>query len=153
MQTLSRRASTLADTTALAQCLAPHLQAGDWVFLEGPLGAGKTYFAGALAHALGVPESTPMPSPTFGLVHEVHDGRVPIRHADLYRLEHARDVHELGLQENETEVLYLMEWSHRFFPSRDGLLIRIDVNGTERTFHVESLGKRGNEIIQGMGSF
>ncbi|MGH0038487.1 MAG: tRNA (adenosine(37)-N6)-threonylcarbamoyltransferase complex ATPase subunit type 1 TsaE, partial [Myxococcota bacterium] len=79
-------------TRHLGAALGARLVPGDVVWLEGELGAGKTFFARGLLRALGVSEAIPVTSPTFALVHE-HEGRVPIRHLDLYRL---GDVDERG---------------------------------------------------------
>ncbi|UCH28728.1 MAG: tRNA (adenosine(37)-N6)-threonylcarbamoyltransferase complex ATPase subunit type 1 TsaE [Myxococcales bacterium] len=74
-----------AATLALARSLASVLRGGDVVGLEGGLGAGKTTFARGAVHGLGVPEETAVTSPTFALLHQ-YQGRLPIGHADLYRL-------------------------------------------------------------------
>lgn len=98
-------------TRALADQIGALLQAGDLVFLSGPLGAGKTTFAQQLALALGVPE--PVSSPTFVLINE-YVGRVPLLHCDAYRLE-GLDFEELadaGLEDlvSRTDAVRLVEW-------------------------------------------
>lgn len=80
-QTVS--ASTAA-TAALARGLAPRLQVGDVLLLEGDLGAGKTTFARALCGALGV--EGPVTSPTFGVAHRYDSPAGRIAHLDLHRL-------------------------------------------------------------------
>ena len=82
-------ARSLVDTHAVAGALAALVRPGDVVVLAGEMGAGKTAFAQAFAAALGVTE--PVTSPTYTLVHTYDTGRVPVHHADLYRLgSHAR---------------------------------------------------------------
>lgn len=114
MITLTFTLSDEDQTRALAWRLAQVLRPGDLLILEGPLGAGKTLLAGALVHALGVPEDEPVASPTFALVHE-YEGRFPVLHADLYRLGSPEEVAELGFDERrEQGAVALVEWGVRF---------------------------------------
>ena len=90
---------------ALAGCLRPH----DTVVLTGELGAGKTTLVQGIARGLGAAEH--VASPTFTLVREYTSGRVPVAHADLYRLEREQDVIDLALDELEGgERVLLVEW-------------------------------------------
>ena len=111
------RLSGEADTARLGSLLAECLRPGDLVLLEGDLGAGKTTLARHIIHALGVPESEPVTSPTFALIHEFN-GRVPVLHADLYRLSQDADLIELGLGEALERAVALVEWGE----GRGGLL-------------------------------
>ncbi|HEX7478015.1 MAG TPA: tRNA (adenosine(37)-N6)-threonylcarbamoyltransferase complex ATPase subunit type 1 TsaE [Polyangiales bacterium] len=105
---------TRADTRRLGGLLACCLRPGDLVVLEGDLGAGKTFLVRAIARALGVPASVPVTSPTFELVHEL-PGRVPIVHADLYRLADSDSLEELGLGSRiGADAVVLVEWGDRF---------------------------------------
>lgn len=118
-------------TIQLARRLAPHIQASDLILLEGDLGAGKTFFARALCRALGVPPSLAVTSPTFTLVHE-YDGRLPIAHADLYRLRDPAELPELGLRERRAEgVVLLVEWGGPYLGALggDGLRIALKLSG------------------------
>lgn len=112
--TVRRDLPDAAATTAMAQALAPVLARGDAVFLEGPLGAGKTHFARAVIQArlaeLGLYED--VPSPTFTLV-QTYPTDPPIWHADLYRLSDVEEVYELGLDEGLAEGVALIEWPDR----------------------------------------
>jgi len=94
---------------ALGEALAP----GDLVALMGPLGAGKTTFTQGIATGLGVPPERHVASPTFALVNE-HPGRVPLVHADLYRLKDEAELVELGLEEDAHAVVRVVEWADKF---------------------------------------
>ena len=84
-----------AETEAVAARLASSLRPGDVVLVSGELGAGKTTFVRGAARALGV--GVPVTSPTFTIARRYEDGRVPISHLDLYRLD--------GLDGEEPELL------------------------------------------------
>lgn len=105
-----------ADTTALAQRLAPCLLQGDIVLLQGDLGSGKTHFARALIRArLGEHgAATEIPSPSFTLVqtYDAPDGA--LWHADLYRLSDPQEVLELGLDAAFDDAICLIEWPERW---------------------------------------
>jgi tRNA threonylcarbamoyladenosine biosynthesis protein TsaE len=84
------------------------------VLLIGNLGAGKTTMAKGMVRGLGAAEPDEVSSPTFTLIHEYGtDGRV--YHIDLYRLDEAREVATLGLDEIfDREAVVLIEWGERF---------------------------------------
>jgi len=106
-------AATAAETQAIAERLGRLLAAGDVLALTGPLGAGKTTFVQGLARGLDVPPDRHVASPTFALVNE-HPGRVPLVHADLYRIEHERELAELGLIDAFDRAAVAIEWLDRF---------------------------------------
>ncbi len=97
-----------AATAALGARIAGGLAVGDLVTLEGDLGAGKTTLARAILRGLGVAED--VPSPTFTLVQHYETPRLAVRHVDLYRVEDAREIDELGLDEALDEGAVLVEW-------------------------------------------
>lgn len=78
-------ANNLAETQAIATQLAQLVTAGTIILLEGNLGSGKTTFMQAFGLALGI--RTTIASPTFTLIDEYTEGRLPLYHIDLYRLE------------------------------------------------------------------
>src|SRR5207247_8912528 len=86
-----------SETWARADKPARTLEPGGLVLLHGDLGGGKTVFVRGLAAGLGVdPDS--VTSPTFGLVQQ-YRGQIPLVHADLYRLDGAAAVDDLGLED------------------------------------------------------
>ena len=106
---LQLRASSLADTHAIAAAIAGLSRTGDLVVLAGEMGAGKTAFAKGFGAALGVTE--PITSPTFTLVHSYDAGRITLHHADIYRLSTHHEVADLALAELlEYDGIVLLEW-------------------------------------------
>lgn len=89
--------------------LAGQLRAGDLVTLTGPLGAGKTVLAKAIIASLGF--AGDVSSPTFAIIHEYDEPgmRLPVVHADLYRLDDPQELEELGLFDHDDGVV-LVEW-------------------------------------------
>ena len=98
---------------ALGEALGRALEPGDVVFLTGDLGAGKTCFTGGVAAGLG--DAGPVTSPTFQIMC-VHDaGRMPLFHFDLYRLESADQLEDVGVFEAlEDNGACLIEWAEMF---------------------------------------
>lgn len=138
-------------TIHLAERLAPALQPGDLVVLEGDLGAGKTFFSRALCRALGVPPSIPVTSPTFTLIHE-YDGRLPIRHADLYRLHGPEELGPLGLREQRADgALLLVEWGTPYVDALggDALVLSFAISPAgERSARPRGTGPRGDALAR-----
>lgn len=101
-----------AETQSVARVLAQTLSAGAVVLLQGDLGAGKTAFVRGLATGLGI-DADEVSSPTFTIVQEYRGGRLPLFHADLYRLGSA-EVDDLGLDElGADEGVVAIEWAER----------------------------------------
>ena len=101
-----------SETEALGARLAATLTPGSVVYLTGELGAGKTALARGIARGLGAP-AREVASPTFALLHEYagNDGRIVLRHLDLYRLaDEARELVPLGLPESVGGAPVCVEW-------------------------------------------
>jgi tRNA threonylcarbamoyladenosine biosynthesis protein TsaE len=97
----------------LGRRLAGELPPRGVVLLIGNLGAGKTTLAKGIVSGLGAAEPDQVTSPTFTLIHEYGEGRA--YHIDLYRLEEARQVESLGLEELfDRDAMVLIEWGERF---------------------------------------
>lgn len=97
------------ETIALGERMAAYLRPCDVVVLNGDLGAGKTTFTKGIAKGLGIKEI--IKSPTFTIIHEYQDGRIPLYHMDAYRLENG-GAEDLGLDEYfDGDGVSVVEWA------------------------------------------
>jgi len=102
------------ETIAAGERLAHALPSRAVVLLIGNLGAGKTTLAKGIVKGLGAADPDEVSSPTFTLIHE-YGTKPKVYHIDLYRLEHAREVQTLGLDEIfDRNAVVLIEWGERF---------------------------------------
>lgn len=109
---LSLHSHSPGETMRFGQDLVKHLKRGDIVLLQGDLGAGKTTLAKGVARALGV-DPRSVTSPTFVLMH-YYEGRWPLYHFDLYRLEDPAAVESVEYDEFfYGDGLSLVEWPER----------------------------------------
>jgi tRNA threonylcarbamoyladenosine biosynthesis protein TsaE len=126
------------DTRRLAATVAEALRVGDVVSLTGELGAGKTCFVQGAAAALGVTER--VTSPTF-LLRRDYEGRVPIVHLDVYRLNTLQEASELGLDEAGEAVTFI-EWGDAMQPLLPAAHLEIEF----RTARDEPVSDTGDEV-------
>lgn len=118
------------ETFALGTRVAKTLQPGTFVLLHGDLGAGKTAFVRGMAAGLGAnPED--VSSPTFVLIQQ-YKGRTPLVHVDLYRLDRAAAVDDLGLEELVSGAVVAIEWAERLpRPLEGSVTVKIDDLGND----------------------
>lgn len=110
-----------AEMQALGREMAVGLEGGEIIGMVGDLGAGKTHLAQGILEGLGA--SNPAASPTFSLVHEHIDGRLPVAHFDFYRMKSAEEAWGMGWDEYlQSGSVLLVEWADRF----DGALMPED---------------------------
>ncbi len=104
---------TEEEMRAFGKELAGTLHAGDWVSIDGPLGAGKTVMFAGILQGLGF--SGEVASPSYAIVHQYEPPEVSIAvaHADLYRLDGVADLEELGLADERSDRITLVEWAGR----------------------------------------
>lgn len=135
------RTASEADTIALGRDIACRLPRRAVVLLIGNLGAGKTTLAKGIVEGLGAASPDEVSSPTFTLIHEYGNGRV--YHIDLYRIEEARELATLGLDELfDREAVILIEWGERFPQLMPAERIEIRLRSTddeEREIEIRTL--------------
>jgi tRNA threonylcarbamoyladenosine biosynthesis protein TsaE len=111
------RTTSAADTHAVGRGIATVLCLGDVLVLTGDLGAGKTVLAQGIAAGLGVTDR--VVSPTFALARR-YEGRVPLHHLDVYRLDRVQEAIDLGLEELLDDGVVVIEWGegvHELLPA------------------------------------
>ncbi len=100
------------DTFDLGKKLGADAKPGQIVCIDGDLGVGKTVFNKGFAEGLGVGED--VVSPTFTIIHEYTDGRLPMYHFDVYRIGHPDEMYDIGYEEYfYGDGVCLVEWSSR----------------------------------------
>ena len=130
------------ETYALAKRIADTLQGGEVILLNGDLGAGKTTFTKGLAKALGIEDE--VTSPTFTILNVYEDGRLKLNHLDMYRVDSADELAELGIEDCfDDESVTVIEWNK--FERFDGKVIEIDITPTGENERVFDVTKRENK--------
>lgn len=120
------------ETVRAAEEFAKNLSAGDVILYSGEMGAGKTHFTKGIARYLGIADV--VGSPTFALVNEYTDGRLPLFHFDLFRINSFDDLYAIGFFDYLSRGgILAVEWSENIPGLADEL---------ERVWEVELL-KRG----------
>lgn len=120
----------IAATQTLATRIAARLRPGDVLALEGTLGVGKTTLARELLRALG--HEGEVPSPSFTII-ETYDPpavRLPVVHADFYRLEDPAEAEEIGLDDYRHGAVLIAEWPDHaggFGHEADCLTLRLEI--------------------------
>ena len=110
MKRITVQTSSEAETKELGRALGSNLRQGDILALTGDLGAGKTHFTMGVAKSLQITDY--ITSPTFTIVNEYRNGRLPLFHFDAYRLGDSEELMEIGFEEYMTAGgVILIEWA------------------------------------------
>jgi len=138
------------ETKALAKRLADQLKPGMTLLLEGQLGAGKTTFTKGIAEALGI--SRAVKSPTYTLIKEYTDGKFPLYHMDLYRLEDSED-EDLGLDDYfYGEGITVVEWGSFMKEDLPEEFIAVSINTSDnlndREIKFSAQGDQYREVLE-----
>ena len=100
------------ETFELGRRMGERAQAGQIICLEGDLGVGKTVFTQGFAEGLGIRE--PVNSPTFTILQQYEEGRLPLYHFDVYRIGDVEEMEEIGYEDCfYGEGVCLIEWPSR----------------------------------------
>ncbi len=146
--TLTNRDATIA----LGKKIGQQLVAGDVLVLDGDVGAGKTTFTKGLAAGLEIPDI--IKSPTFTIIHEYQDGRLPLYHMDAYRLENG-GAEDLGLEEYfDGDGVSVVEWAEFVEDELPADFLAIHFKRTDddntRILEFEPYGQHFDQIVKSM---
>lgn len=142
--------SSPRETDSFGQAIGTALRGGDVLALAGDLGAGKTALVRGIVAGLGGPVAS-VTSPTFILMHE-YQGRIPLIHLDLYRLQRAAEAEAIGISACfSQEAVTAIEWADRFpdlLPA-DRLDVQlIHRTRTTRIAHLEARGTGARSLLR-----
>lgn len=137
----------------LGACLADNAQPHDLLLLNGDLGAGKTTMTQGLGRALGI--RRPVKSPTFTIVREYREAKMPLFHMDFYRLE-SDDLSSIDLNAYLAEPgLVVIEWPQLIMKDLPDEYLQLiitrvddDWNSTKRVVEFEAHGKRNEAWVK-----
>ena len=140
-------------TAELAKNFAKILKKGDIVFFHGEIGVGKTTFIRYLVNFFQIKnhlDLTEVTSPTFNLVNEYDVGIFTIQHYDFYRLTNSDETKNIGLLEDQKDILTLVEWPEKIDSKIDNkidLFFKYGEDMNKRFLSIKGLSKKKlNEI-------
>lgn len=141
---------SVEDTQKLAKFLAKFLEEEDVILLDGDLGAGKTTFTQSLAKALGIEEV--VNSPTFSIVNEYEFNKGVLYHFDLYRIEEAEELFDIGFEEYFLkEGIIIIEWAEKFINEIPQPWLKIYITKEDensRIFKITGIGNKWEMFLE-----
>ncbi|MGZ3665085.1 MAG: tRNA (adenosine(37)-N6)-threonylcarbamoyltransferase complex ATPase subunit type 1 TsaE [Ktedonobacterales bacterium] len=149
------RSASLEETQRLGMLLGALARAGDVILLDGDLGAGKTAFTQGIGLGLGV--AATINSPTFTILKE-YQGRLPLYHFDLYRIDDPDEIASLGFDEYfDGDGVCVVEWAERgevqgassasYWPERWLRVRFVRILPDERVLELSAVGERGQGLL------
>ena len=137
-------------TDRLGQAIGRALRGGETIALYGPLGAGKTALVRGIAQGLGA-SPTAISSPTFVVIHEYYQGRLPLAHVDLYRIRSPRELESTGLIEYFSgQTVTAIEWADKGLAAlpQDRIEIALSHRAPRsRTIQLSPTGPRSDGVL------
>jgi tRNA threonylcarbamoyladenosine biosynthesis protein TsaE len=144
---------SVSETIKIGRLIAKRLKPGDIICLFGELGSGKTVLTKGIAQGLGIDKAKVI-SPSFILIREHLQGRLPLYHFDLYRLKNTQDILSIGYQEYiYGEGIVVIEWSDRLNYLMPPAFLRVELflnTDTERSLRLSAFGWRYKELLRGI---
>ncbi len=126
-----RFTESVEETMNLGRKLGSIIEKGSTVCLTGDLGTGKTHFAKGFAEGLGIEDN--ITSPTFTIVNEYYEGRLPFYHFDVYRVNDVEEILQVGFEEYVYgQGVTLIEWADMIETILPDELIHVKIEKTER---------------------
>ena len=138
----------LSQIDTISKKILSNLSNTDCIFLFGELGSGKTTFTRSLINQLqekNKVNKTEVPSPTFNLLYEYEIKSLKVMHYDLYRLEAAKELDQLGIFENSKNTITVIEWPEKV---KKNIANRLEI-----TFYHESDPESRKIKFQGFGKW
>ncbi|KPK97079.1 MAG: hypothetical protein AMJ95_10915 [Omnitrophica WOR_2 bacterium SM23_72] len=141
---------SVRDTLGIGRRMAKYLEAGDILCLFGELGSGKTILTKGIAEGLGVDKKN-VTSPSFVLIREHRQARIPLYHFDLYRLKRPKDILALGMDEYlYADGVTVIEWANRLGTLLPENYLKAEIfikQGSIRRLRFSSRGRRAKELL------
>ncbi|BCJ97389.1 tRNA (adenosine(37)-N6)-threonylcarbamoyltransferase complex ATPase subunit type 1 TsaE [Anaerocolumna chitinilytica] len=136
------------ETFELGKRLGEQAKSGEIYCLSGDLGTGKTVFTQGFARGLGITE--PVNSPTFTIVSEYEEGRLPLYHFDVYRIEDIEEMEEIGYEDYfYGEGVCLVEWAELIKELLPETLTSITIEkNTAKGFDYRKITVTGGKLIE-----
>jgi len=152
-KTIKLTSTSLGQTFKLGKAIGAGIEKGLVITLAGDLASGKTSFVQGLAAGLDVPRKYYITSPSYTLINE-YPGRIPLCHADLYRLGDCCDIEDTGLEEMlDSPCVLAIEWPDRLgahrFENQLAINIQILKKGA-RSFEITAYGLPAMNLLKGI---